>query len=452
MIRMACILLASISFASISSNRANADFCQSDQKATNGCFDDFTIRAELYKALQLNVNLPTQMVVTDANSGNLSATGGKPGYKYSIVSGILPTGLVLNSSTGQISGTPDIVGTFTATFRVTDDRGIYTDATQAVEVLPKSILRQLSGGNGTVALQDLFTAAEWTHQGINKTVELPAGQVRGYTASENAVVTIGSAWRGDLTFNVKGEIQGKSGNPNGGVGGNAFNANTAGQSGQKLNLVVSGAIRAGGGGGGMGGSGGRGGNGVFGTYVREPASGELYSPVYDMRTWQTWDAGGIIIYWGDQWYMGNHPTVNTIDGWTYYRGSHRHRDTYSNADLWGIWRERGTQQVSTGGSGGSGGAGGRGQGYTLSLLGGSGGSLGTAGGQNAGNGGSGGAGGSGGGWGASGASGISGNPGANGNNGSGTSGSGGSGGGPAGFAIQNPGNVIRSGGGAVQGR
>lgn len=450
--RMACILLASISFASISADWARADFCKSDQKATNGCFDDFTIRAELYKALQLNVNLPTQMVVTDANSGDLSATGGKPGYKYSIVSGILPTGMVLNSATGQISGTPDIVGNFTATFRVTDDRGIYTDATQAVEVLPKNILRQLSGGNGTAALQDLFTAAEWTHQGINKTVELPAGQVRGYTASENAVVTIGSAWKGDLTFNVKGEIQGKSGNPNGGAGGNAFNANTAGQSGQKINLVVSGAIRAGGGGGGNGGSGGKGGDGQFGSVEREPASGELYSPAYDMRTWQTFDAGGIIIYWQDKWYMANNPTVNTIDGWTYYRGSHRHRDTYTKADLYGIWRERGSLQLTYGGSGGSGGAGGRGQGYSAGLQGGVGGSPGTAGGQNAGYGGSGGSGGSGGGWGASGGGGVAGNPGTGGNRGSGTSGSGGIVGGPAGFAIQNPGNVIRSGGGAVNGR
>jgi hypothetical protein len=53
-------------------------------------------------------------------SASLAATGGISPYSWSVTSGSLPPGLTLNSSTGQISGTPDVAGTYSFTVTVTD--------------------------------------------------------------------------------------------------------------------------------------------------------------------------------------------------------------------------------------------------------------------------------------------------------------------------------------------
>ncbi len=55
-----------------------------------------------------------------AYSQSLAATGGTPGYKWSITSGSLPAGLTLASGTGAISGTPTASGTSTFTVSVAD--------------------------------------------------------------------------------------------------------------------------------------------------------------------------------------------------------------------------------------------------------------------------------------------------------------------------------------------
>ena len=52
----------------------------------------------------------------------LAAVGGNPLYRWSVSSGVLPTGLSLNKSTGTISGTPITAGTSTFTARVIDHR------------------------------------------------------------------------------------------------------------------------------------------------------------------------------------------------------------------------------------------------------------------------------------------------------------------------------------------
>lgn len=57
--------------------------------------------------------------VGQAYSGALSASGGTPGYSWSISSGSIPSGLALSSS-GLLSGTPTAGGTFGFTATVTD--------------------------------------------------------------------------------------------------------------------------------------------------------------------------------------------------------------------------------------------------------------------------------------------------------------------------------------------
>ncbi len=57
---------------------------------------------------------------------NLANNGGTAPYNWTIVSGILPDGLSLNSANGVVSGTPMTAGTFNFNFSVTDAAGVAT--------------------------------------------------------------------------------------------------------------------------------------------------------------------------------------------------------------------------------------------------------------------------------------------------------------------------------------
>jgi hypothetical protein len=58
-----------------------------------------------------------------AYSVQISATGGEPAYSWSLSVGSLPSGVTLNASTGLISGTPAVSGTFNITVMVRDQGG-----------------------------------------------------------------------------------------------------------------------------------------------------------------------------------------------------------------------------------------------------------------------------------------------------------------------------------------
>jgi hypothetical protein len=66
-------------------------------------------------------------------SQSLVATGGTPGYTWTVVSGALPTGLNLSLG-GLISGTPTVVNTFNFSVRATDSVGASGTAVLAITV------------------------------------------------------------------------------------------------------------------------------------------------------------------------------------------------------------------------------------------------------------------------------------------------------------------------------
>jgi hypothetical protein len=96
------------------------------------------------KALSITVNAapPAPTITTTslpngtrgvAYSQTVQATGGTLPYAWSVVSGSLPNGLTLNSSTGVISGTPSRRGTYNFTVRCTDALSQYDE--QALTII-----------------------------------------------------------------------------------------------------------------------------------------------------------------------------------------------------------------------------------------------------------------------------------------------------------------------------
>lgn len=73
---------------------------------------------------------PSSTAVGAAASGGVTASGGKPGYSYSVYSGALPTGSNINSTTGAFTGTFTAAGTFTFFIQVTDATNRYITTLQ----------------------------------------------------------------------------------------------------------------------------------------------------------------------------------------------------------------------------------------------------------------------------------------------------------------------------------
>ena len=69
-------------------------------------------------------------------SQTLLATGGTPGYTWSVVAGSVPGGLNLAPSSGVLGGTPAAAGTFNFTTRVTDSAGVNTDKPFSLTIGP----------------------------------------------------------------------------------------------------------------------------------------------------------------------------------------------------------------------------------------------------------------------------------------------------------------------------
>ena len=103
--------------------------------------------------------------VGSAYSGSIPASGGTPGYTFSISSGTLPPGLTLNPTNGIISGIPTTAGTFPITIKVTDSTAgtsLTATANCSIKISPQAL------SLGCVA---------------NKTAQMGVSYLSGFTAS-----------------------------------------------------------------------------------------------------------------------------------------------------------------------------------------------------------------------------------------------------------------------------
>lgn len=93
-----------------------------------------TIVVNAYTAVTASGGAPDGTSGT-AYSYTYSHANGTAAYVWSVFSGALPTGVTLNTGTGQISGTPSVANTFTYTLRVTDGIGRTADVSDSVDIV-----------------------------------------------------------------------------------------------------------------------------------------------------------------------------------------------------------------------------------------------------------------------------------------------------------------------------
>lgn len=93
----------------------------------------------------------------------LTATGGTPPYTFSIISGSLPPLLVLNSSTGAITGVPTVPGAYPYTSQVTDSLGV-TAINSCVFIVPQPVAPQSSPMPTVEVTRDLD--ANWGDESV----------------------------------------------------------------------------------------------------------------------------------------------------------------------------------------------------------------------------------------------------------------------------------------------
>lgn len=117
----------------------------------------------------------------------LAATGGVPPYTWSITSGSLPTGMNPLSSSGVISGTPTLSGTYPFTVQVTDSAASPNHKSQPLSILVNSY-GNTSLLSGTYAFQlDAFTQSAGQAAYLGSFVADGNGNITSGTVDINAV-------------------------------------------------------------------------------------------------------------------------------------------------------------------------------------------------------------------------------------------------------------------------
>ena len=141
----------------------------------------------------LSINVPL-LITGDAFSGLLlspfsqvlSVTGGKSPYTWT--SGTLPAGLVLNSATGAITGTPTVGGTSQVAFTVTDANGLTGTKPVTIVILqPQAPPTTINVTSATQPAVSLTTGSAYPTD-ITGVLTLKFTPASGITGTDNLIV------------------------------------------------------------------------------------------------------------------------------------------------------------------------------------------------------------------------------------------------------------------------
>ena len=93
---------------------------------SGGLFLNVGTTQTVLPVVQITTSSVAAATLNTSFTTTLMATGGKPGYTWSVASGTLPAGLGLSAG-GILSGTPTTAGISDVTFRATDTLGGFDD-------------------------------------------------------------------------------------------------------------------------------------------------------------------------------------------------------------------------------------------------------------------------------------------------------------------------------------
>lgn len=111
----------------------------------------------IYSPLAITTNSLVSGVLGSGYNQTLTATGGLAPYVWSVVSGSLPPGLTLNSSTGVITGTPTATGTFCFTVQVSDANSWTTTKQLCITIYAPLAITTNSLLSGTIGIAYIQT-------------------------------------------------------------------------------------------------------------------------------------------------------------------------------------------------------------------------------------------------------------------------------------------------------
>jgi hypothetical protein len=129
-------------------------------------------------------------------TATLTAGGGTGPYSWSIVSGWLPLGLTLNSSSGLIAGTPTASGTFSITAQVSDAANPARTANKVLSIVVSSVAT-IWASSATPSLADEGSSSTNAVELGVKFRSDAAGTITGirfYKAAANTGTHVGNLW------------------------------------------------------------------------------------------------------------------------------------------------------------------------------------------------------------------------------------------------------------------
>jgi uncharacterized repeat protein (TIGR02543 family) len=187
--------------------------------AGSGTFTIGTSNVTLYAlwtASAVTIATPSTGLSGTINSSytlSISVSGGTGTGTYSLPTGSLPSGVTLNTSTGEISGTPTAAGTFAITVRFTDASGAIATTSSFSIVIAKltqtitfSALNNRTLGSGTYAVS-ASSSSSLTVSFTSATVSICTISSGTITLVAAGTCTINADQTGNSTYSAATQVQ-----------------------------------------------------------------------------------------------------------------------------------------------------------------------------------------------------------------------------------------------------